>query len=51
MSCYDEMEAVLHDVTRIEAAAVHGRWQVRYAAAMAIAQHPEPRWLPVLHNM
>ena len=51
MSCYDEMEAVLHDVTLIESAAVYGRWQVRYAAAMAIAQHPEPRWLPVLHNM
>ena len=39
MSCYDAMEAVLHDETLIESAAVHGRWQVRYAAAMAIAQH------------
>lgn len=48
---YAEMEAILVDPHRIPAAACHADWRIRYAAAMAMAQHPTPNWIPLLQQM
>ena len=50
-SRYGDMEAVLADPHHIPEAAVHADWRVRYAAALAMAQDPMPRWLPFLQRM
>ncbi len=51
ISEYDLMELVLGDP---EALAQHwndDRWRVRYAAAVAMGETGDPRWLPELHRL
>jgi len=48
---YTDMEAILVDPHRIPAAAVHADWRIRYAAALAMAQHPAPHWIPLIQRM
>lgn len=51
MRRYQEMEALFHDPQLIVAASTHPDWRMRYAAALAMAQHPDPKWLPLLARM
>ena len=51
MNRFAVMEAVLTQPELILQAAYDADWRIRYAAAIAMAHHPDARWLPLLHDM
>lgn len=51
MTRYTIIETVLSQPMHIESASRDADWRIRYAAAIAMTQHPDERWLPLLHNM
>lgn len=51
MSRYQVIEALFGDPNQITVASTHPDWRIRYAAAIAIAQSPDPVWLATLHHM
>jgi HEAT repeat protein len=48
---YDLMEQVLTDADALERHATHHDWRVRYAAAVAMGESGDPRWLPQLGEL
>lgn len=48
---YELMERVLADTAALEENALHPDWRVRYAAAVAMGEDGDPRWLPVLAQL
>jgi len=51
MQRYHTMEALFRDTSLIADASMHADWRIRYAAALAMAQHPDAQWLPLLARM
>lgn len=51
MNSYELMELALAQPNELEQLARHADWRVRYAAAVAIEQTQDRRWLPLLQEM
>lgn len=51
MNVYEWMELAFTQPVELERLALHENWRVRYAAAVAIGQTPDRRWLPLLKEM
>ncbi|MFN8446034.1 MAG: hypothetical protein U0175_34905 [Caldilineaceae bacterium] len=51
MNVYELMESAFTRPAELERLALHENWRVRYAAAVAIGQSQDRRWLPLLKEM
>lgn len=51
MNIYDLMESAFTQPAELERLALHENWRVRYAAAVAMGQSQDRRWLPLLKEM
>lgn len=51
MDTFELMERAFADPDALAELAGHGDWRVRYAAAVAMGETGDPRWLPVLHDL